>query len=148
MAVSEVTLGTPTGYEVEGITIAYKQGDVQDSKYYKGLTPADVSDIAEAIEASGEYTFIGFSVTYRLKTYKAKTLTIVNGTADKIAWSQLILKRTAEIGGVEVKLQSLYLLMPISSDAAKKTAVKDALLNKTIAGAKIVEVVENVVRAL
>lgn len=148
MAVSEVTLGTPTGYEVEGITIAYKQGDVQDSKYYKGLTPADVSDIAEAIEASGEYTFIGFSVTYRLKTYKAKTLTIVNGTADKISWSQLILKRTAEIGGVEVKLQSLYLLMPISSDATKKTAVKDALLNKTIAGAKIVEVVENVVRAL
>lgn len=148
MAVAEITLGTPAAYEVEGITIAYKQGDVQDSKFYKGLTPADVAQVAEAIEASGEYTFIGFSVTYRLKTYKEKTLTIASGSADKITWSQVILKRTVDIGGVDVKLQSLYLLMPISSDATKKTAVKTALLNQTIGGAKVVEVVENSVKSL
>ena len=109
--VAVITLGTPAGFVVEGITIAYKQGDVQDSKFYKGLTPADVSQVAEAIEASGEYTFIGFSVTYRLKTYKENTLTIASGSADKITWSQVILKRTADIGGVDVKLQSLYLLI-------------------------------------
>lgn len=148
MAVAEITLPTPGAYVVEGITIAYKQGDVQDSKFYKGMTPADVADLAAAIEASGEYTFIGFSVTYRLETYKANTLTIASGSTDKITWSQVILKRTAEIGGVDVKLQSLYVLMPISSDPLKKTAVKDALLNKTIAGAKVVEVVENFVKSL
>lgn len=148
MAHAEIIMTAPTGYDIEGITVAYKQGDVQDSKFYKGLTPADFSEVAEAIEASGEYTVIGFSVTFRAKTYKDGTMVIAQGSADKITWSQVILKRTADIGGTEVKLQSLYLLMPISSDPLKKTAVKDALINKTIAGAKVVEIVENAVKSL
>lgn len=142
------TVSAPTGMVVDGITIAYMQGDQKASKYYQGLSVADVDKIADAIEASGEYTVIGFSVNFRLKTYKEKTLTIAQGTADKITWQNVICQRTIDVGGVEVKAQSLYLLMPISSDATKKTALKDVLLGEVIAGAKITQVSENLVSAI
>lgn len=148
MAIAEITGAVPANYEVTGVTIAFQQGDVQDSKFYKGMTIDDVSELAEAIEASGEYTFIGFSLTYRLKTYVAKTLVVTPGTADKITWQNLLLKRTAEIGGKDVSLTTLYVLMPISSDATKKTAVLDALMGKTIQGAVVKSIAENAVNKL
>lgn len=146
MGLPAVSFTVPTGMVVDGVTIAYQQGDVKDSKYYQGVGASDVETLAAAIEASGEYTVIGFSLTFRLKTAKDKTLTIAQGTSAKIDWQKVICQRLIDNNGVETKAQSLYLLMPISADDTKKTAVKNALMNKVIAGAKVTAVKENLVK--
>ncbi len=129
-----------TGHKVIGLNIQVGQGDQTKTYYFKGLNAADYDDMAAAIEASGEYTVLGFSPVYRKEALLDGTLSINQGTADNTKFVQCGLKRTADIGGNEVDVKTMFLTLPISDDTAKADAVKTALLNKTIAGAKVTDV--------
>lgn len=143
----EINLTDLANYKVIGINISLQRGNMKDTKYYGGAKPADFQELALAIEASGEFSVTGFSTVYRLKNYLDGTATPTNGTADfkDVNWQNVILKRETETGD---ELKSLYVLMPIPKDEAKRTAVKNQLLNKTIGGGKVVAVMENLLKMM
>lgn len=136
------------GNVVDGITLQLAAGDLRKSIYYKGCNLADVEELTTAIEGTGEFTVTGFGVTYRDKAIKEGTKQITAGTGEKVDFQQVILKRTADVGGQEVKMQSMYITLPVPQDTVKKAALKTALVNKTIAGAKVVDVSVNTVKTL
>jgi hypothetical protein len=131
------------GFKVIGVTLQFQQGDTKKSVFMKGINLSDVVDIVEAIEAQGEYTFLGMSPVYRKLSALDGSLVIAEGTSTKVKWSNVGLKRTAQIGDEEVEVKSLYLTLPLADDDSKNNALVSALLNKTIAGAKVTEVIQN-----
>ncbi|MDN5303578.1 MAG: hypothetical protein PWP46_457 [Fusobacteriaceae bacterium] len=131
------------GFKVIGVTLQFQQGDTKKSVFMKGINLSDVADIVEAIEAQGEYTFLGMSPVYRKLSALDGSLVIAEGTSTKVKWSNVGLKRIAQIGDEEVEVKSLYLTLPLADDDSKNNALVSALLNKTIAGAKVTEVIQN-----
>lgn len=145
---AEISNVAVAGHVVDGITLQLAAGDLKKSIYFKGLNLADVEELKTAIEGTGEFTVTGFGVTYRDKAIKEGTTPITSGTGEKVDFQQVILQRTADVGGQEVKMQSMYITLPVPQDTVKKAALKTALLNKTIGGAKVTDVSVNMVKSL
>lgn len=132
-----------TGYNVVGLTIQIKQGDVEKSLYMGGLNAGDFDELKAAIELSGEFAVTGFSLTMRDKKIKDGTFLVPAGTAENYRLSKIGFKRTVDIGGVETEMKTLYVPWMVPEDKTKKQAIATQLIGKTIAGAKITDVVQN-----
>lgn len=132
-----------TGYNVVGLTVQIKQGDVEKSLYMAGLNAGDFDEIKAAIQLSGEFAVTGYSLTMRDKKIKDGTFLVPAGTTENYSLSKIGLKRTVDIGGVDTEMKTLYIPFMIPEDKTKKQAIATQLIGKTIAGAKITDVVQN-----
>lgn len=132
-----------TGYNVAGLTVQVKQGDVEKSLYMPGLNLADFEDIKAGLELGGEFVVSGFSLTVRDKKVKDGTLVIPAGSAEKYSTVKVGLKRTADIGGTETDMKTLYVPFLMPEDKVKQAAVVTHFVGKTIAGAKVVDIIKN-----
>lgn len=131
------------GYNVIGLTIQVKQGDLEKSLYMPGFNTADYDELKAVIEASGEFAVTGFSLTMRDKKIKDGTFLVPAGTAELYKLGKIGLKRTVDIGGVETEMKTLYIPWMIPEDKVKKQAIATALVGKTIGGAIVKDVVQN-----
>lgn len=131
------------GYNVVGLTIQIKQGDVEKSLYMAGLNAGDFDELKAAIELSGEFAVTGYSLTMRDKKIKDGTFLVPAGTAENYRLSKIGLKRTVDIGGVETEMKTLYVPWMVPEDKTKKQAIATKLIGKIIAGAKVTDVVQN-----
>ena len=132
-----------TGFNVVGLTIQIAQGDLTDSLYMSGFNAGDFEELKTIIEADGEWAVTGFSLTCRDKKIKDGTFVTPAGSAEKYKKGQIGLQRKVEIAGVETELKTLYIPFMVPEDKVKKEAVRTAFIGKTIAGAKVTDVVQN-----
>lgn len=132
-----------TGYDCIGINIQMQQGDVKKSEFFPYVLPEDYNVMAEAIEATGQFTCTGFSPVFRDKTVKEGTTPIVEGTTEKIKWTNIILQRTVKIGENDVKVASLYVLFPLPNTEASQDLVKAKFINQNVGGALVKDVKVN-----
>lgn len=132
-----------TGYVCKGLTVQIQQGDLKESLYMAGLNAGDFEEVKDAIESTTEFAVTGFSLTMRDKKLDDGSFTVPGGTAEIYTKSKLGLKRTLEVGGVETEMKTLYIPFMVPADLTKQKAIKDKFINKTIAGAKITDVVQD-----
>ena len=131
------------GYRVVGLTVQIQQGDLKESLYMPGLNSGDFDEIKDAIEATTEFAVTGFSITARDKRLDDGSFVVPGGTAEIYTKGKIGLKRTVDIGGVETEMKALYIPFMIPADLTKQQDIKAKFVGKTIAGAKITDVVQD-----
>ncbi len=132
-----------TGYRVIGLTVQVQQGDLREPLYMPGLNTGDFDEIKAAIESTTEFAVTGFSLTVRDKKLDDGSFVVPGGTAEIYTKGKIGLKRTVDIGGVETEMKTLYIPFMVPADLMKQKSIKDKLVGKTIAGAKITDVVQD-----
>ena len=130
------------GFRVVGLTVQVQQGDLRESLYMPGLNAGDFDEIKDAIESTTEFAVTGFSITARDKKLDDGSFVVPGGTAEIYTKGKIGLKRTADIGGVETEMKTLYIPFMVPVDLTKQQSIKDKFVGKIIAGAKIKDVVK------
>ena len=104
------------GFRVVGLTVQVQQGDLRESLYMPGLNAGDFDEIKDAIESTTEFAVTGFSITARDKKLDDGSFVVPGGTAEIYTKGKIGLKRTADIGGVETEMKTMYIPFMVPAD--------------------------------